>query len=117
MLLRDLLPGVALLLMLNGCAPLPAQCARPVGQMPEAPQAQQQSRRLVASLSGAQNCHVMVRVPDDSSTSSLAAAREEAVKEASIAAQTCCATPRASNLGDWPAGATAFDLEFDCAAP
>ncbi len=108
--------SLVVLLMLNACARQPAQCERPVGQMPEAPHAQQ-NRRLVTSLGEGAGCHVKVRLPDDTRASTWLVERDAAVAAAQLAAHSCCAAPRVKNIADWPAGFTAFDVEFDCATP
>ena len=114
MRLRDW--SLVALLVLGACARQPAQCERPVGQMPEAPHAQQ-NRRLVTSLGSGAGCHVQVRLPDETRASTWLVERDAAVAAARLAAQSCCAAPRVKNIADWPVGFTAFDVEFDCAAP
>lgn len=103
------------LLIISACARHPAQCERPVGLMPEAPQAQQK-RRLVTSLGTGVGCLVKLRLPDQTRASSWHAERDAAVAAAHLAAQSCCVEPRVKNIAAWPVGLTAFDLEFDCAA-
>ncbi len=113
---RTLLLVLLLMVPLAGCAPLPARCARPLDQMPEAPHAQQ-NRRLVTSLASGEGCHVKVRLPDETTASTWLAERDAAVAAAAIAAQACCAQPQVKNIADWAAGFSAFDIAFDCAAP
>jgi len=115
MTVRSLL-WLVLAVMSSACARQPAQCARPLDQMPQAPQAES-TRRLVTSLSGGAGCHVALRLPDATSAESWPAARDAALATAASAARSCCAQPRARNVADWPAGATHFDLEFECLAP
>ena len=103
------------LLIISACARQPAQCERPVGQMPEAPQAQQ-NRRLVASLGAGEGCHVKLRLPDETRVNTWLAERDAAVAAARLAAQSCCAEPRVKNIAAWPVGLTAFDLKFECPA-
>jgi hypothetical protein len=110
------LPPVLMTLVVGGCAPLPARCARPLGEIPEMPHADH-NRRLVTSLAGGAGCHVKVRLPDETSASTWSSERDAAVAAATVAAHSCCAQPRVKNVADWPAGFTAFDVEFDCAPP
>ena len=106
---------VLLMLVLGACARAPARCARPLDQIPEAPR-EQQSRRLVTSLTG-DGCDVELRLPDTTPASRWAVERDAALATAQNAARSCCAQPRATNVADWPAGATVFDVKYECAAP
>lgn len=117
LLVRTWALRAVLAVFVSGCARLPAQCAKPSEQIPEAPHAQA-NRRLVTSLAqrDAQACHVKVRLPDETTASSWLVERDAAVRAAQAAAQACCANPRLKNVADWPAGFTAFDVEFECAA-
>lgn len=102
-------------LLLCACARPPARCERPVGLAPEAPRAGE-SRRLVASLDAGGACHVKVRVPEATAPEAWNAARDAALASAEVAAQTCCTTPRASNVDEWVSGETVFDVKYECAA-
>ncbi len=89
-------------LLLSACARQPARCERPMGLAPEAPRAGE-SRRLVAKLDADGACHVKVRVPEATAPDAWSAARDAALASAEVAAQTCCTTPRASNVDEWRA--------------
>lgn len=113
-LLRAML--VVLLLAQVACAPLPARCARPVGEPPPAPPTHEE-RRVVATLNGATACEIKVHLPDGIALDQWPAERDAALATALSAARSCCAHPRAENLSAWPRGTSAFTLDFSCGGP
>ena len=102
--------------LLAACARQPAQCERPLAVKPEAPRTDG-PRRLAATIADDGGCHVKLRLPDSTTADEWPAARDSALASAEVAARTCCAQPRATNVTAWAVGTTSFEVAFDCARP
>ena len=100
-------------LLLAACARQPARCERPLGLEPAPPRAGD-SRRVVATLDQPGACHVQLRLPESTPPEEWAAARDAALASAELAAHTCCAHPRATNVAAWAPGATSFAVAYTC---
>lgn len=97
------------------CARAPATCAVP-DVAPARPVAHAERRIVAALTEGGDACRVRLRLPDATRVEDWPLARDAALREATLgAAVACCPTAAPLNAERWPAGATAFEVNFGCA--